>query len=55
MNNTKRIAWEIIVIASIAIVFLAHFFGIDQRLDWFIQDKMAIHLRSNITPTPLLN
>ena len=54
MNNAKRIAWKIIIIASITIIFLAHFFGIDQRLDWFIQDKMAIHLRSNNTPHPTI-
>ena len=52
MSTKKRIAWEIIVISSIIIVFLTNFFNVNQHLDWFIQDQMAVHLRSGISPDP---
>ena len=52
MESKKLTAWKIIVISTIALIFVAQLLGFNQRFQWLLQDQMAIHLRKNKIPDP---
>ena len=50
MEPKKQNAWKIIVLSTIGILFVAQLLGFNERLQWLLQDQMAIHFRKNSIP-----